>query len=88
MPPFHGKAIASYHDLIVALTHEVTGIWRAGEVHYVCRRMRALTLRNSTSALFGYQHADALRVSALLYAHGQSRAGPDSGNGHVAVSGG
>ena len=65
MPPFHGKAIASYHDLIVALIHEVIGGWRTGEVYDVCGKC-APHRAAFDPVLFGYEHADALRVSGLL----------------------
>src|SRR4029077_17373594 len=40
MPPFHRKAIASYHDLIVALAEETLRNWRPGESYDMHRQMR------------------------------------------------
>ena len=44
MPPFHKKAVASYHDLIIALTEELVGQWKPGR-RDIYVKMRALTLR-------------------------------------------
>jgi cytochrome P450 len=66
MPPFQKKAVASYHNLIVDLAREIIDSWRPGQVYDVLREMRTLTLRISSSVLFGHEFEDALRISHLL----------------------
>ena len=66
MPPFHKKAIAGYHDLIVGLAEEVLGKWRPGERYDMHREMRTLTLRISSSVLFGNELEEALGIAHLL----------------------
>jgi cytochrome P450 len=66
MPPFHKKAIASYHDLTVALAEEVLAGWRPGERYDMHREMRTLSLRISSSVLFGNELEEAMGISHLL----------------------
>ena len=66
MPPFHKKAIAGYHDLIVGLAEEVLGKWRPGQRYDMHREMRTLTLRISSSVLFGNELEEALGIAHLL----------------------
>jgi len=65
MPPFHKKAVAGYHDLIVGLAEDVIIRWKAGQDD-VYKKMRALTLRIASALLFGHEPGDANRVGALL----------------------
>ena len=66
MPPFQKKALESYHKLIVDLAQEIIATWRSGQTYDMHREMRKLTLRISSSVLFGHELEDALRVSHLL----------------------
>lgn len=66
MPPFHKKAIASYHDLTVGLADEVLRNWRPGERYDMHREMRNLSLRISSSVLFGHDLEEALRIAHSL----------------------
>src|SRR5438876_282976 len=65
LPPFHKKAVAGYHDLIVALAQEVIGQWRTGR-RDVYADMRAVTLRIASAVLFGHEASDAYRIAHLL----------------------
>ena len=65
LPPFHKKAVAGYHDLIVALAQEIIGQWRTGR-RDVYADMRALTLRIASAVLFGHEASDAYRIAHLL----------------------
>jgi cytochrome P450 len=65
MPPFHKKAVAGYHDLIVALAEELIARWKPGQ-HDVYKKMRALTLRIASALLFGHQPGDTNRIGGLL----------------------
>ena len=65
MPPFHKKAVAGYHDLIVALSEEVIRGWKPGG-HDIYLEMRALTLRIASALLFGHEPGDASRIGRLL----------------------
>lgn len=65
LPPFHKKAVAGYHDLIVELAQEVIGGWAPGR-RDVYAEMRAVTLRIASAVLFGHEPGDAYRVAHLL----------------------
>src|SRR5438552_1254679 len=65
LPPFHKKAVAGYHDLIVELAREVIGQWTMGR-RDVYADMRAVTLRIASAVLFGHEASDAYRIAHLL----------------------
>src|SRR5438874_747781 len=65
LPPFHKKAVASYHDLTVDLAQEVIGQWKPGR-RDVYADMRAVTLRIGSAVLFGHEASDAYRIGPLL----------------------
>lgn len=65
MPPFHKKAVAGYHDLIVELAQEVICRWKPGP-HDLYADMRAITLRIASAVLFGHEARDAYRIGHLL----------------------
>jgi cytochrome P450 len=65
LPPFHKKAVAGYHDLMVELAQEVIGQWKPGQ-RDVYADMRALTLRIASAVLFGHEATDAYRIGHLL----------------------
>src|SRR5438270_4832794 len=65
LPPFHKKAVAGYHDLIVELAEEVIGPWRPGR-RDLYADMRAVTLRIASAVLFGHEASDAYRIAQLL----------------------
>src|SRR5437588_4571659 len=52
LPPFHKKAVAGYHDLIVELAQEVIGQWTPGR-RDVYADVRAVTLGIASARLFG-----------------------------------
>jgi len=66
MPPFQKKAVATYHNFIVELAGEIIDTWRTGQVYDMYTEMRTLSLRISSSILFGHQLEDALRISHLF----------------------
>ncbi len=65
LPPFHKKAVAGYHDLIVELAREVISQWTVGR-RDVYADMRAVTLRIASAVLFGHEASDAYRIARLL----------------------
>lgn len=65
LPPFHKKAVAGYHDLIVELAQEVIGQWKPGRRN-IYADMRAVTLRIASAVLFGHEPTDADRIGHLL----------------------
>jgi cytochrome P450 len=65
LPPFHKKAVAGYHQLIVELAQEVIGGWGPGRRN-VYADMRAVTLRIASAVLFGHEPGDAYRIAHLL----------------------
>lgn len=65
LPPFHKRAVAGYHDLIVELAQEVIGRWKLGR-RDVYTDMRAVTLRIASAVLFGHEASDAYRIGHLL----------------------
>ena len=65
LPPFHKKAVAGYHQLIVELAQEVIGGWGPGG-RDVYADMRAVTLRIASAVLFGHEPGDAYRIAHLL----------------------
>src|SRR5438046_4436295 len=65
LPPFHKKAVAGYHDLIVELAREVISQWTVGRRN-VYADMRAVTLRIASAVLFGHKASDAYRIERLL----------------------
>jgi cytochrome P450 len=65
LPPFHKKAVAGYHQLIVELAQEVIGEWSPGR-RDVYADMRAVTLRIASAVLFGHERGDAYRIAHLL----------------------
>ena len=52
MPPFHKKAVQSYHDIMVSMAETVLQDWRAGTVRGLYREMRTVSLRLASSVLF------------------------------------
>ncbi len=52
MPPFHKKAVESYHDLMVKAGDDVLKKWRAGTVQGLYREMRSISLHIASSVLF------------------------------------
>jgi cytochrome P450 len=61
MPPFHKKAVESYHDLMVGTAEALLQDWRAGTVRNLYREMRHVSLRLASSVLFS---ADPAAVQA------------------------
>jgi cytochrome P450 len=65
MPPFHRKAVAGYHDLMVDLAHKIISTWRPGRLD-IYREMRTLALRIASAVLFGQKRRDAFHIAQLL----------------------
>lgn len=52
MPPFHKKAVESYHDLMVNAAGDVLKNWQPGTVRGLYREMRDVSLHIASSVLF------------------------------------
>src|SRR5437763_13040785 len=65
LPPFHKKAVAGYHDLIVDLAREVISQWTVGR-RDVYADMRPVTPRIESAGVFGDEATDAYRTAWLL----------------------
>ena len=58
LPPFHGKAIASYRDRILELCEEELASWRLGDVVATFPRARAVTLTVIMELVLGVRDAE------------------------------
>src|SRR5205807_10247514 len=64
LPPFHKKAVAGYHDLIVELAREVIS-QSTPRRRNVYADMRAVTLRIASAVRFGHTASAAYRIAPL-----------------------
>lgn len=68
LPPFQAKAIEGYRETIIAITNTFLDQWNAGQEIDIWKAMRALTLRISSTVLFGQTHpALAETISTLIH---------------------
>lgn len=63
MPPFNGRAMRGYEDLVAGLAKDEVGSWRSGEQLRSLDRMNALTLEIILQVVFGV--TDRRRLAAL-----------------------
>jgi cytochrome P450 len=66
MPPFHKKAVESYHAFIVEMVNAVIGEWQIGRRYDMHGEMRKLTLRVSSTILFSDDPAEASIIGKLF----------------------
>lgn len=71
MPPFHGKRMKAYGDLIGQITQEVMATWVEGQILTVRDEMQKITMRVILQAVFGlysgerYQQLERLLAKRL-----------------------
>jgi cytochrome P450 len=65
MPPFHKKAVESYHDLMVEAADETLQTWRPGAVRGLYQEMRHIALHVAASVLFSGD-PDAMQCGSMI----------------------
>ena len=66
MPPFHKKAVESYHDLMVKTAETVLQEWRPGTIRHLYREMRTVSLRLASTVLFNPDPREALKIGGMI----------------------
>ncbi len=66
MPPFHKRAVESYHALMVDVVQDTIKQWKNGERYDIHLQMRRLTLRISSAVLFSHDPAESLTIGTML----------------------
>jgi cytochrome P450 len=66
MPPFHKKAVESYHDLMVKTAEVMLNDWRPGSVRNLYREMRHVSLRLASTVLFSPDANEALKIGSMI----------------------
>ena len=58
MPPFHGKSIQAYGDVMVDITHNVMAQWQSGKAFPIHLAMQDITLQVILRAVFGLSEGE------------------------------
>jgi cytochrome P450 len=66
MPPFHKKAVESYHELMVQTADTVLSEWRVGTVRNLYRDMRSVALRLASTVLFSPDPRESFRIGSMV----------------------
>lgn len=65
LPPFHGKSVANYQEVIQAATARELGRWKVGETLNMSLAMQSLTLEVILSGVFGVGHTPTRKEKIL-----------------------
>ena len=66
MPPFHKKAVESYHELMVRTADSVLNEWRSGTVRNLYREMRSIALRLASTVLFSPDPRESYKIGSMI----------------------
>lgn len=68
LPPFHGKSIAHYQDVIAGATRAELDSWERGQTVDISAAMQRLTLEVILAGVFGIGHRPTRKEKILAYA--------------------